>query len=1271
MRKLSKARPSAVARVVALGLSLLAAIGCTLAAEGASAREAEWIWSPAYEKEAAPTGTCYFRKSFHLGAPEHGLVQIACDDSYELYVNGQHVGGGKNWKVLDEYDITKYLEIGQNTVAVKAENSEGNSAGLVARVAVKEKGNTHVDHSTGDSWKTALKEFPQWQKTRFADAQWLAARSFGAMGVTLPWGNEVTLAGAEGRFRVTPEFHVEWVVDPEETGSLICMAFDEFGQLIASRENGPLVVIRDDDKDGLIDTVAPYCDTMKNCQGLLPISGKVFAVGEGPQGPGLYCLSDEDHDGRIDRTDVVLKFPGEIREHGPHALALGPDGLLYMIVGNFSQVAEQFADSSPYHDFYEGDLVTPRYEDASGHAVGIKAPGGAIIRTDTAGTAVELFAGGMQNPYDLAFNAHGDLFTCDSDMEWDMGMTWYRPTRLLHVSAGAEFGWRSGWSKWPNYFVDSLPPTLELGRGSPAGIEAYNHVMFPRRYHDTLFVCDWSRGRILCVRPKQHGATYRAAAEVFVEGQPLNVTDIAVGPDGWLYFCTGGRDTEGGVYRVVWDGNVPPSVTNRGKGINAAINQPQLQSAWGRQQVALVKQQLGSQWDTDLDGVAKDPKAPPHVRVRALELMQLYGPQPTAELLVTLSRDRAPAVRAKCARLMGINAEEASHARLIELLGDADLAVQRAACEAVQRGAVVVPTAKLLPLLNSPDRYVSWAAGRALQQSPHEDWADAVIKEKRARAFVNGATALLGDGDVDRPTAEGLLNQSGALMEGYLTDAEFIDLLRVVQLALIKGQIAGDDVPALRAQVAEEYPSRDHHINRELVRLLVYLQEPTFAERLVEQLRGDSPSVEKMHLVMHARFLQTGWTLPLKLQVLLAYEEARAIEGGHSFEGYVEIAAREFFATFDEQECQQVLAEGAKWPSSALSVLAKLPENPTDETLEQICNLDRQVKRLDTNAAKKLRVGICAVLGASGTPESMAYLRELYDEEPDRRVTIAIGLAQQPEGENWQYLVRSLSIVEGAAAQEVLAQLATVDRTSDDPEVLRQVILRGLMLRQNGSRRAVALLEKWTGQSLGSADEPWDQTLTRWQQWFVEKHPSLPEPNLPVESEQSQWTYQELLSFLNGPRVHEAVAARGAALFEKAQCIKCHRFGDRGDTVGPDLTNISKRFQKKEILESIVFPSQVISDQYATQTVVTTDGKSYTGMVAPTGDDSLTILQISGEKVVVPRAKVEQMSRTKVSAMPEGLLNTLSLEEIADLFRYLTSPPAQDLAGKPADTRQR
>jgi putative membrane-bound dehydrogenase-like protein len=1248
-------------RILALGLLVLAC-------QAAVAKEAQWIWSPAYEKELAPAETCYFRKTFTLGAPEHGEIQIACDDSYELYVNGRHVGAGQNWKVLDTFDITKYLVQGLNTVSIKATNTEAGSAGVVARVVVKQQGHTHVEYSTDATWKTALKEFPQWQKSRFDDTQWMAARSFGALGATLPWGNEVAVAGAEGRFKLMPEFHIEWVIAPKDTGSLICMTFDEFGQIIAARENGPLIVIRDDDKDGLVDTVATYCDEVKNCQGLLALDGKVYAVGQGPEGSALYRLSDEDQDGQADRVEAILKFTGEMGEHGPHALTLGPDGLLYMVAGNFSQIAHEFEPTSPYRGFYEGDLIRPRYEDAGGHAVGIKAPGGTILRTDTSGKSVELFAGGLQNPYDLAFNQEGELFTCDSDMEWDSGMPWYRPTGLNHVSAGAEFGWRSGWAKWPNYFIDSLPATLELGRGSPAGMEVYNHFMYPKRFHNAVFVCDWSRGRILAIRTKPHGATYKATAEVFVEGQPLNVTDIAVAPDGWLYFCTGGRDTEGGVYRIVWDGVIPADLLRRGKRLAAALEQPQLNSAWARQRVAIVKQQMGQEWGTELSALATDLKATEARRVRALDLLQLFGPAPSPELLVEVSHDRSNSLRIKAAYLMGLNADKSTQARLVELLDDKDFGVQRVACEAMVRSQRSLPAEKLAGMLNAPDRYVAWAAGRALQGVPRKKWEQAVLKTGDARSFVVGSVALLRSAP-GRETAEAVLDRGRRLMKSYLSDDDFLAVLRVLQLALIEGEIPGDAVTQLRGQLSEEYPSRDIRMNRELVRLLVYLQEPTFADRMVDQLNGDLPSVERMHLLMHARFIKTGWTVPLKLEVLKAYEEARTLQGGHSFAGYIENVSRDFFAAFSEEERRLVLADGAKWPTSALSVLAKLPEPVSPETLSEIQRLDKQVRRLDSDAARRLRIGICAVLGSSRDPRAMAYLRTLFESEPDRRVPIAMGLAQQPGGDNWLYLVRALPIVEGAAAQEVLMKLAEVDRVPEQPEALRQVILRGLLLRENGSRKAVELLEKWTEKKLSEPDEAWDKSLARWQEWFAEAYPDLPEAKLPVDSEENHWTYQELLSFLTGPQASQGLASRGAALFEKAQCIKCHRYGDRGDNLGPDLTSVSKRFQKKEILEAILFPSHVISDQYASQTVVTKRGKTYVGVAVPSGDGALVILQANGEKVTIAQDEVEDLKRNKTSVMPEGLLNTLSLEEIVDLFAYLGTAPRSQVTRRPARVR--
>ena len=98
-----------------------------------------------------------------------------------------------------------------------------------------------------------------------------------------------------------------------------------------------------------------------------------------------------------------MKFRGVIGEHGPHTVRLGPDGLLYMCVGNFAQAAARSDPHSPYATMYEGDLILPRYEDPQGHAVGVPAPGGTILRTDTNGSFVEMVAGGFRNPYDFAF----------------------------------------------------------------------------------------------------------------------------------------------------------------------------------------------------------------------------------------------------------------------------------------------------------------------------------------------------------------------------------------------------------------------------------------------------------------------------------------------------------------------------------------------------------------------------------------------------------------------------------------------------------------------------------------------------------------------------------------------------------------------------------------------------------------------------------------------------------------------------------------------------
>ena len=558
-------------------------------------------------------------------------ILITCDNAYELFINGARVGSGDAWEHLDSYDVAKHLKPGANTIAVKGINSGAGWAGLVAELMIVGKDKKKISIVTDASWKTSVAEAAGWQKAGFDDAKWEPAASFGPLGSTAPWGDIASgHAGggngpAPGTFKLPAGFKVEPVIGGE-AGSLVAMTFMENGDLLVSAEGGPLHIIRNYLGDPSKAQVSLYCDKMHNCQGILDYQGHVWAVGDGPKGTGLYRLTDTTGAGAADKVELVFNSHGGMGDHGPHHPIVGPDGLIYMLFGNHSQYGGTFAATSPHHHFYEGDLVQPKYEDANGHAFGIKSPGGTVIRfaPDADPKNVELFCGGFRNAYHIAFNRQGELFTFDADMEWDENLPWYRPIRVNHATPGAEFGWRSGWSKWPDYYIDSLGSVFDVGRGSPTGLVFYNHTVFPAEYRDAFFLCDWSRGRMLVSHLQPDGATFKGNYELFLEGNPLNCTDTDVGPDGALYFTIGGRGSRGGVYRIVWEVAPPPGRPTTHSSVIAertmpkpqdliqqAIHQPQLDAAWSRGQMKNLKQQIGDQWGPRLAAVASDARPRP------------------------------------------------------------------------------------------------------------------------------------------------------------------------------------------------------------------------------------------------------------------------------------------------------------------------------------------------------------------------------------------------------------------------------------------------------------------------------------------------------------------------------------------------------------------------------------------------------------------------------------------------------------------------------------
>lgn len=1285
-------------------LTLLLVVVLANAASWANAQEAEWIWSPKFEKDAVPAGTTvHFRKTFSIRAPEAGQVSIFADDVYELYVNGRRVGSGDSSRKMVDFEIGKQLIRGSNVIAIKASNTKGKTAGVVARVTVKEKKGDWVSYSTDGSWRTQTSPLPLWNTVVYNDNGWPMAKSYGRLGETAPWDRRDTVATAppppelpklgsatgkvddleitegttepaatpapemvgEERFKAQDEFEVQQVVGDADTGSLIALAFNEFGHILASKEGGPLLLVHDTNDDQIPDTVRTYCDKVKSCQGILPLNGEVFVNAEGPDGIALYRLADKDKDGMLEDVRTILKYKGDVAEHGAHGLALGPDGLIYVLIGNYGSVDGVVDPISPYRDYYDSDLLTPKYEDPGGHAVGIKAPGGTIIRTDADGTGVQVVAGGLRNPYDIAFNREGELFTHDADMESDLGTVWYRPTRLAHIIPGGEYGWRSGWSTWPEYFVDSLPAALDTGHGSPTGMVSYHHFMYPARFHNVMFTADWAQGKILAVQMKRNGASYSASSEVFVEGSPLNVTDLDIGPDGYLYFTTGGRGTSGGIFRVAWKGQVPPEVRNIGKGITAVIRQPQIQSAWARQNVAALRLEMGDKWDRSVTGVAKSNANPAEYRLQALDLMQLYGPAPATDLLVHLSQQPSESIRARAAELMGVYPSEEGQERLIALLSDGDRNVRRKACEAFSRADQAATYESLKPLLASDDRFEAWAARRLLERMPVADWKDDILKSDNHRMLIQGGLALA-TAYPSREHSLAILQRVNKQLTTFVSDKDFIDLLRLTEVALVRGNIKPEEVPGLRRQLSEEFPASEAKMNRELARLLIYMQDSSIIDRYLEYLDSDAADDEKLHVAMHLRFLESGWTTAQRMTLIKYFEAANARKGGGSYARYIINATRDFTQSLSEEESRTVIEQGAALPNAALGALYRLPEKLDDASLTSLKKLDEELAGKDGDSYQRLKVGIVALLARSGEEASFAYLRQIWERDPERRQAIAVGMAQSPAGDNWTYLVRSLGALEPAAAREIAVKLMEVPQAPEESDPYRQLILLALRakLKDKDPSPMLALLQFWTDEEV-KEDDTDEQQIAKWQAWFTTTYPNEPEPVLAPITDGTKYQFEQLLTHLQSEEGSKGDASRGAIAFAKANCLKCHRMQGKGENVGPDLTTVANRFTRKEMLEAVVHPSQVISSQYVTKVLITEDGRQISGIVAPGAKGEFVVTQSSGERVMVAEADVVEQKPSKVSTMPAGLLETLSLEEISDLFAYMGKSAHIEVAEKP------
>ncbi len=651
---------------------------------------------------------------------------------------------------------------------------------------------------------------------------------------------EAPLHPKVAKLKLPEGFKAEHIYSPGEMdqGSWVAMTFDDKNRLITADQYGFLyrLEIPAIGSDSLapkiekliIGNVAEPQVGMGYAQGLLYAFNSIYVMVNHngnetfKESTGLYRIQDLDGDDQYETVTTIKLFSGEPGEHGPHSIKLSPDGKsLFMVAGNHVDVPEMDAYRLPR--VWEEDNLFPEIKDPRGHANTRMAPGGWVANFSPDGSYFELISAGYRNAFDIAFNEAGDLFTYDSDMEWDFGMPWYRPTRICHVTSGSEYGWRTGNQKWSPLYPDNLPATLNIGQGSPTNVMFGTGAKFPEKYQKALFAFDWSFGIIYAMELTPKGATYEAKAEEFISGSPLPLTDGIIGPDGAMYFMTGGRRLESDLYRVYYDGEIEENV----KGIQVA----------------------------DLPAENK-------LR-RELEEFHKSGASPEGLEKAWANLDHA-------------------------------------------------------------DRFVQYAARIALEHQPVESWKGKVMEEQNPTKKTQAMIALARH--TEEGSTESMLQNLMAIDYGKLNEKEKQDLLRAFELILYR---QGKPSSAVQTQLVtylnNHFPANNNNLDRELSKLLVYLDAPDAVEKTLALLKSaeDDPDYQKTFtsssdLIMRnpqygldiANMLanvppaqqtylavvlggaDTGWNPELWTDYFTWIQNAFKFKGGRSYVGFIDRARK-------------------------------------------------------------------------------------------------------------------------------------------------------------------------------------------------------------------------------------------------------------------------------------------------------------------------------------------------------------------------------------------
>jgi putative membrane-bound dehydrogenase-like protein len=1088
-----------------------------------------------------------------------------------------------------------------------------------------------------------------------------AAFLFAAAVVVLSPGpgradDEVSLRAPEG-------FGVSLYADDDLAHDIFSMTFDSHGRPVVSGP-GYVRILIDSDNDGKADQSKQFADgPSTGAQGMYFLGRDLMCVGD----DGLLRYRDRNGDDRADGAPDVFLHIKASGEHHAHALQKGPDGWWYLIAGNNAEV------SDTYVTLPLSPVQKPR--------------AGTLLRLTPDLSRGEIVADGLRNSYDFAFHPQGDVFTYDSDDERDVSLPWYRPTRVFHVVPGSSAGWVSpGW-KQPDYYFGMPPAVASFGRGSPTGVVCYRHRQFPAEYNHALFVLDWTFGRVMALPLEADGATWKTEPIPFLEAKGafgFAPTDAAVGPDGSLYVCVGGRGTRGGVYRIRYEGppqdtgQQAPQATPAEANVLACLDAGDPLSSWSRAVWLPLAEDLGRE---PFVAQAINEDAPTERRVRAIEILtEIFGGLDDKSH-ERLARSNTPEVRARAAWSLG--RDLADWFRLQPLLrhaDDRDPRVARAAFESLLYLPAKTDVTELLPILarklGDADRGVRGAAARVASRLPAEEFDKLV---PLARAAGDRALVMAYAGLLERPTAVHLeaVGIATDVLE-YSQDAEIrLEAARLLQLALgdvgpgraeaavFDGYTSVQDLAPyerqlddVRARLAKAFPTGDALLDIELSRLLAVLAPYSSAvlDALLGQITDESHPIDDVHRLIAAARIPVERTAAERNQTaaaLLAIDrkiaERELAQDSHWGDRIDELYRK--LAALDVRLTEALIQHGEFGRPGHVAFVATLdPKHIEDAAAAFVRDIEKNAESYSwTNE-------VILVLGESNRPENLELVRQQINNFAVQGAVLTV-LARRPAERDREMLILGLDsphieilsacvgalgkIPPGEGGAEQIALLRTLRRLGHDEQeyALREDVMK--------------LLERNAEQSFGFVYGPLGylsqaSAIENCSAWINARFPE----EAAKAAENHAADFESLKPLLASVSWGTGSAERGRAVFEKRSCAQCH---SGRSAIGPDLAGSATRFSRDDLFTAIADPSRDVSPRYQAVLIETVDGRVFSGMVVYEAVDGILLRNATNQTFRISPDEIGSRRSASTSLMPSGLLKDAGSKELADLYAYLQS----------------